>query len=128
MSKGKILGVVIVFIWFFWGGVMHFINPDFFVAIMPPYIGYHLEIVYISGVFEILGAIGVLLHATRQWAGNGLILLVLCVTPANVYMWMNPELFSDVPPVALSVRLVIQVILLWLIWWSTRQPKAAIAQ
>ncbi|MFT4613823.1 MAG: putative membrane protein, partial [Bacteroidia bacterium] len=80
------------------------------------------------GVFEILGAIGVLLHATRQWAGNGLILLVLCVTPANVYMWMNPELFSDVPPVALSVRLVIQVILLWLIWWSTRQPKAAIAQ
>jgi uncharacterized membrane protein len=122
MSKGKILGVVIVFIWFFWGGVMHFINPDFFVAIMPPYIGYHLEIVYI------LGAIGVLLHATRQWAGNGLILLVLCVTPANVYMWMNPELFSDVPPVALSVRLVIQVILLWLIWWSTRQPKAAIAQ
>ena len=102
------------------GGVAHFTNTEFFAAIMPPYIGYHTEIVYISGVFEILGAIGILIPALRQWAGNGLLLLVVCVSPANIHMWLHPEQFPDVSPMFLSGRLVVQVLLLWLIWWSTR--------
>ena len=122
MFSWKVLGLAIVFLWFFVGGITHFTDPDFFVSIMPPWIGWHLEIVYISGVFEIIGALGILHPALRQWAGNGLILLVLCVTPANIHMWLNPELFPDVPEVFLSIRLVVQVILLWLIWWSTRTP------
>jgi uncharacterized membrane protein len=122
MFTWKNLGLVIVFLWFMGGGITHFTNADFFVAIMPPWIGWHLEIVYISGVLEILGAIGILIPSLRQWAGNGLILLVLCVTPANVHMWLNPELFPDASPVALSIRLVVQVFLLWLIWWCTRVP------
>ena len=122
----KNLGLAIVFLWFMLGGIAHFTNPEFFVAIMPPYVPWHLEIVYLSGVFEILGALGVLLPAVRQLAGNCLILLVICVSPANIYMWMNPELFPDVTEVFLSVRLVVQVLLLWLIWWCTRTatPKA----
>jgi uncharacterized membrane protein len=125
MSKLKITGLVFVFIWFMLGGIAHFTNTDFFVAIMPPWIGYHEEIVYISGVFEILGALGLLRHATREWAGNGLLLLVICVTPANVHMWLNPELFPDVSEVLLSVRLVVQVGLLALIWWCTRSAEPA---
>ncbi len=104
------------------GGIAHFTNTDFFVAIMPPYIGYHREIVYISGVFEILGAIGILIPALRQWAGNALLLLVLCVSPANIHMWLHPELFPEVPQAFLSIRLVMQVALLALIWWCTRMP------
>ena len=50
----------------------------------------------------------------------GLIALVIVVTPANVYMWMNPQLFTSVPEVLLTLRLVLQVILLALIWWATR--------
>ena len=125
MSKARIVGLVVVFLWFMLGGIAHFTNTQFFVDIMPPWIGYHEEIVYISGVFEILGALGILFPATRQWAGNGLLLLVICVTPANVHMWLNPELFPDVPEAFLSVRLVVQVALLALIWWCTRTPKAA---
>ena len=121
----KNLGLAFVFLWFMGGGIMHFVNPAFFVAIMPPYIGYHLEIVYISGVFEILGAIGILIPALRQWSGNALLLLVVCVTPANIHMWLNPELFPDVSPVFLNVRLVVQVLLLLLIWWCTRMPQRA---
>ncbi len=116
----RTLGLAIVFAWFMGGGIMHFVDPDFFVAIMPPYIPWHLEIVYISGVFEILGAIGILIPALRQLAGNCLIVLVIAVTPANVHMWLNPDQFPDVSETFLSVRLVIQVLLLWLIWWSTR--------
>jgi len=117
-------GLAIVFTWFMAGGITHFTNPDFFVAIMPPYIGWHLEIVYISGALEILGALGILVPRLRQLAGNCLIVLVILVSPANVHMWLNPHLFPDVPPAFLSIRLVVQVLLLWLIWWSTRtQPQ-----
>ncbi|QFU74400.1 hypothetical protein EY643_01330 [Halioglobus maricola] len=116
----KNAGLAIVFLWFFVGGISHFTDPEFFVAIMPPWIGWHLEIVYISGVFEVLGAIGILIPKLRQWAGNGLFLLTICVTPANIHMWLNPDLFPDVPETFLSVRLIIQVVLLAIIWRSTR--------
>ncbi len=119
----KNLGLAFVFLWFMAGGIAHFTHTGFFMSIMPPYIGYHREIVYVSGVFEILGAIGILLPALRQWAGNGLLLLVLCVSPANIHMWLNPQLFPDVSPVFLSARLVVQVLLLVLIWWCTRMPR-----
>ncbi len=119
----KNMGLTVVFLFFMGGGIAHFISTDFFVAIMPPYIGYHREIVYISGVFEILGAIGILIPALRQWAGNGLLLLVVLVSPANIHMWLHPDLFPDVPPTFLSIRLVLQVALLVLIWWCTRTPN-----
>lgn len=121
MSYWKIAGLGVVFVWFMVGGITHFTNPDFFVSIMPPWIGWQLPIVYISGVFEILGAIGILIPSLRQLAGNCLILLVICVTPANVHMWAYPELFPDVSEALLSIRLVVQIILLWIIWSSTRQ-------
>jgi len=121
----KNLGLAIVFAWFMGGGIAHFVTPEFFTNIMPASIPWHFELVYISGVFEILGALGILLPMFRQLAGNCLILLVLCVTPVNVHMWLNPELFPDVPPAFLTIRLVIQVALLAVIWWSTRTPKAA---
>jgi len=120
----KNLGLAIVFLFFMVGGITHFTDPAFFESIMPPWIGFHTEIVYISGIFEILGAIGILLPSLRQWAGNGLILLVICVTPANIHMWLNPDLFPDVPPAFLTIRLVLQVGLLLLIWWSTRLPAS----
>ena len=116
------LGLAIVFLWFMIGGIAHFVVTDFFVAIMPPWLGYHRELVYLSGVFEILGAIGILIPALRQWAGNGLFLLVVMVSPANIHMWLHPDQFPEVPPAFLSFRLVMQVALLALIWWCTREP------
>lgn len=121
----KNIGLTIVFLFFMIGGITHFTDPDFFVSIMPPYVGYHLEIVYVSGVLEILGAIGILIPSLRQMSGNGLVLLVVCVSPANIHMWMHPELFPDVPETFLTIRLIIQVALLMLIWWCTRATSAA---
>lgn len=118
-------GLAIVFAWFFLGGISHFTNVGFFMAIMPPYVPFPLAAVYVSGVFEVLFAIGILIPATREWSGNLLILLTLAVTPANVHMWLHPELFPNVSPTLLSVRLVVQVLLLMLIWWSTRLPRTA---
>ena len=121
----RYLGLAIVFAWFMLGGVSHFTSVGLFLAIVPPYVPFPLAAVYVSGVFEVLFALGILIPLTRQWAGNLLMLLTLAVTPANVHMWLHPDLFPDVSPTLLSVRLVIQVLLLGLIWWSTRTKAAS---
>jgi uncharacterized membrane protein len=123
MFRWQFVGLALVFLWLMIGGVTHFTAAEFFVNIMPPYIGWHLEIVYLSGVLEILGALGVLVPRTRLLAGNCLIILTLAVTPANIHMWMHPELFPDVSETALSLRLFVQILLLVCIWWSTRPAK-----
>ncbi|MEQ8857922.1 MAG: hypothetical protein RIC56_04690 [Pseudomonadales bacterium] len=116
-------GLAVVFVWFFVGGISHFTNPEFFFAIMPPWVPFHAAAVYLSGALEIAFALGLLLPATRLWAGYLLIALTLAVTPANVHMWLNPQLFPDVSEAVLGWRLVVQVLLLALIWWSTRSPQ-----
>ena len=108
-----------VFLWFAIGGIAHFVAPDFFLKIIPPSLPLRLQAVYVSGFFELMGALA-LLHITyRRAAGISLICLTIAVTPANVYMWLYPELFPSVPEVLLWMRLVLQVLLLWLIGWAT---------
>ena len=113
-------GLAIVFAWFFGGGIWHFLNTEFFVAIVPPWVPFPLAAVTVSGVFEIILAVLILWPKVRPQAGWGLVAVTIAVTPANVHMWLNPEQFPEVPPTFLSVRLVVQVLLLVLIWWSTR--------
>jgi len=123
LKAASVIGITIVFIWFFAGGISHFTNPEFFLAIMPPYLPWHLPIVYLSGALEVLFALMLLPSATRQLAGNLLIALTVAVTPANIHMWLNPDQFPEVEPIFLTVRLVIQVLLLATIWWSTREER-----
>jgi uncharacterized membrane protein len=116
-----------VFLYFFIGGIGHFAAPAFFLKIVPPQMSYPTELVYISGGFELLGALG-LLHQKFRWAaGIGLMALTIAVTPANIYMWRHPELFPTIPEILLTLRLVLQVGLLWLIWWATRRAKLSAA-
>ncbi|MYN29769.1 DoxX family protein [Duganella levis] len=118
MRKAQIAGLAFVFIWFFVGGIMHFVATDTEARIVPPYIPWPVAAVLVSGVFELLGAAGILIGRTRRAAGIGLLLLTLAVTPAHIYMLQRPELFP-VPLWALWLRLPIQAALLWLIAWST---------
>ncbi|TDJ33729.1 MAG: hypothetical protein E2O61_11920 [Gammaproteobacteria bacterium] len=116
-------GLFVVFAWFMLGGMGHFLNTEFFVQIMPPYIPYflHKPLVFFSGVFEVLFAMGVLIPFFRKWVGYLLIALTVAVTPANVHMWLNAEIFS-MDENALLLRLMFQVVLVAIIWWSTRMP------
>jgi uncharacterized membrane protein len=79
--------------------------------------------VLLSGVFELLGAAGLLLQPTRFAAGIGLFVLTLAVTPAHIYMLQRPDLFAVVPYWALVLRLPLQAALLVLIAWSTAVPS-----
>jgi uncharacterized membrane protein len=86
--------------------------------IVPPYIPSPRAAVLVSGVFELLGAVGLLARSTRPAAGIGLFMLTIAVTPANIFMLQHPELFA-VPYWALVLRLPVQVGLLTLIVWTT---------
>jgi uncharacterized membrane protein len=118
MSKGKLVALGIVVVWFFVGGIAHFAATDLEMKIVPPYIPWPRTVVLISGVFELLGAFGLLIPLVRRAAGAGLFVLTIAVTPAHLYMLERPELFS-VPYWALVLRLPVQVGLLALIAWSS---------
>ena len=101
-------------------GIDHFINPDFYLSIMPPAFPLHLEAVYISGLFEVLGGLGVLIPRLRKFSGWGLIALLIAVYPANIYMALTPEAFPDVPLYTLYIRLVFQFIFFYWAYLVTR--------
>ena len=97
-------------------GVDHFINPDFYLNIMPDYLPFHAEAVYLSGFFEILGGIVVLIPKLRALARWGLISLLIAVFPANIYMAMNPNLFPEFSLALLYFRLPLQfVVIFWVL-------------
>ena len=104
-------------------GAGHFMNPDWFVQIMPPYLPLHYELVYLSGFFEILFGLMLLSSKTRALAAWGLILLLIAVYPANIYL-----AFNEAPQQALGisafraswVRLPIQFIFIGLAYWHSK--------
>ena len=82
---------------FIWVGVQHFVAPGPFVGIMPSYLPWHLELVYISGFFEIVGGAGLLYPRTRRMAGWGLLALLVAVYPANIHMLVNEVYMEGMP-------------------------------
>ena len=101
-------------------GVLHFVAPEPFVRIVPPYLPAPLALVYVSGLFEIAGGLGILVPRTRRAAGYGLIALLVAVFPANLHMALNPDQFGDVSATALYVRLPFQVVFAALVWVAAR--------
>ena len=87
---------------------------------MPPIFPLHLEAVYLSGLFEILGGVGVLIARTRSIAGWGLLALLIAVYPANIYLALtNGQAMNTTPFIAWS-RLPIQFVFIALAYWHTK--------
>lgn len=98
-------------------GVNHFVRPDFYVRIMPPYLPWHIELVYLSGLAEIALGAALLIPRLTTAAAWGLIALLVAVFPANVHMAMNADQFAEYSPLMLWVRLPVQFVL---IAWAYR--------
>lgn len=101
-------------------GVDHFVNPDFYLNIMPPSFPLHAEAVYISGFFEVVGGIFLLIPRLRKIAGWGLVALLIAVYPANIYMAITPQAFPDIPVTLLYVRLAFQFVFFYWAYSVTR--------
>ena len=121
-TKGKLqksILIVISSIFYTITGIKHFIEPDYFLSIIPPYLPFHLELVYISGFFEILFGLMILFPKYRYYGSIGLILLLIAVFPANIYLAQSKEAQEAIgtsQQIAIW-RLPIQGILIWIAYW-----------
>ncbi len=106
-------------------GLLHFIRPQPYESFVPDALPAQRELVYASGVAEILGGVGVLSERTARWAGWWLIATMLAVFPANVNMAVEAERFRSVPEPLLWARLPLQAAFIYWIWWvAVRDPEA----
>ena len=112
--------VAVLALAFVGAGVLHFVRPAVFEAIVPPYLPAPRLLVLVSGAAEVLGGLGLLVPALRPWAGWGLVALLVAVFPANVYMATAAGRFSGLAPAwALWARLPLQAVLVaWVVWAS----------
>ena len=101
-------------------GTHHFIDPAPYLAIVPPYLPWHLALVYISGFFEVLGGIGLLIPKTRKAAAWGLIALLIAVYPANIHMLVNDVYLPDMARERwlLWLRMPLQFLMGWAVFVS----------
>lgn len=108
-------------------GVAHFLAPKPFERAVPPQFPRPLELVYLSGIIEIVLGVGVLCRRTRQVSAWGIVALLIAVFPANAHIATSDVLDEDLPPrvarlarlVAL-VRLPFQAVLVAWAWWYTK--------
>ncbi len=105
-------------------GLNHFRSTALYVSIVPPYLPYPLALVYLSGLAEIAGGVGVAMPKTRRAAGWGLLVLLLAVFPANVYMATDNVVpnGTQIPSTLLWARLPLQFVLMFWIWSATLRP------
>jgi uncharacterized membrane protein len=119
--------VFIAAMFYIGAGAAHFLRPELYLQIMPPYLPWHVPLVMISGFFEILGGIGLLVPQVRRPAAWGLVALLIAVFPANIYMATNPiETGMDsMSAVIRWGRLPLQVVLVWWLLWCTRTRQVS---
>ena len=115
-AAARLAGCWLVGIFFMVAGVMHFVSPAPYRAMMPPWLPQPGLLVAVSGLAEIAGGIGVLTGRFRRRAAWGLIALLLAVFPANLHVALHGWPGTDFPRWVLWLRLPFQIIFIWLVY------------
>jgi uncharacterized membrane protein len=126
MSVAKRASLWLMGAFYVFAGINHFRNPDFYLPMMPSYLPAHAELVFLSGVAEVLLGVAVVIPRTRRLAAWGIVALLIAVFPANLNMAIH-----DIPVGGRTeglgiwnwVRLPMQAVLIAWAWWYTR-PEA----
>lgn len=116
----KYLSLIVMGVFYISIGISHFTSPIWYVKIVPPYLPYKLELVYISGLFEILFGGMLFFKKTRFLAGWGLILLLIAVYPANIYLAQTNGAAMNTTPLIAWGRLPVQFIFVGLAYWHSK--------
>jgi uncharacterized membrane protein len=120
LSSWKAAGLLAVAIMFLFTGFSHFSSLKYdFAAMIPDPLPNGLWIIYLTGVFEIAGAVGLLIPRTRRLAGICLVLLLVALFPANVNAIINEIPLGGNAPVPLWVRAPMQLLYIGMIWWTS---------
>ena len=132
MSLAKRVLLVLMGAFYVFAGSAHFLRADAYLPMMPHYLPWHTQLVFLSGVAEVLCGLGVLFPPTRKLAAWGTIALLVAVFPANIHVALhNVPLFGATEGAgALNwIRLPFQGVLIAWAWWYTRDdaPSGAVA-
>ena len=128
MSRLKTILLWVMGIFYLVAGSNHFRDPGFYLPMMPSYLPLHLQLIYLSGLAEVVLGVAVLVPRLRQVAAWGIILLLIAIFPANVHIALH-----NVPLGGASegagiwnwVRLPFQGVLIAWAWWYTRDAPRA---
>ena len=104
-------------------GLNHFINPHFYEAIMPDYMSAEREVVYVSGVAEMVAALMTMIPRTRRPGGFLLIAVLIAIFPANVHMALNPDRYPKLPVAGLYARLPLQALFVYWAYKVATKPE-----
>ena len=122
MKYFKLFTIYFMSIGYTYVGIRHFIDPDFFLAIMPNYLSFHLEFVYITGIAEIVFGILLFFKKARTFASYGLIVLLISVFPANIHL-VESELSQSILNATKNqtiIRLPFQGLFILLAYWHSK--------
>jgi len=101
-------------------GIFHFVRPEFYQKIMPPYLPYHAQLISISGACEIFFGLLLLPNSTRKTAAWLLIALLIAVFPANIQMFLDFKQQQHEYLWAATARLPLQLVFIAWAYWYTK--------
>ena len=110
-------------LFFLFTALGHFIRTEQMMEMLPSSVPYRVEVIYLTGVLELLGAIGIWIPRLRKLTGVCLILFLVCVLPANIYSALTEVEFGghQAGPVYLFVRIPFQLFTIWWTYFATEQ-------
>ena len=117
----KLVSVYVMGIFYIIVGIKHFQDPSWFVQIVPPILPYKYELVYISGFFEVLLGILLMIPRCQSIAAKGLIALLICVYPANIYLAQTNGVAMGISPLIAWGRLPFQFVFIGLAYWHSKE-------
>ena len=116
----KFITILIMSCFYMNVGVKHFVEPEWFLQIMPPQFPNHYEAVYLSGFFELLFGFMLINPQTRFLAGWGIILVMITVFPANLYVAVTDGAAMNISKELAWGRLPFQYIFIGLAFWHAK--------
>ncbi len=124
LGKTRTISLWLIGILFVIAGANHFITPQPYLAMMPPWLPAHTALIRISGIAEIAGGIGILIPATRHAAAIGLLALLIAIFPANLHVALHGWPGNEFPPWILWLRLPFQpLFMLWVAFAAGLFPE-----
>lgn len=101
----------------------HFNTTEEMAEMIPSSVPYRVELIYVTGILELLGAIGVWIPRFERLTGLLLIVMLIGLLPANVYSAINRVEYGGhgAGPIYLLARVPFQLFVIWWTYFATEQ-------
>ena len=123
----KLFTVYVMSFMYIFIGTRHFLDPQYFLYIVPPQLPFKLFLVYLTGLIEVVGGVAILSPKSRKAGAYLLIFLLVSVFPANIYLYLSetPQNLLGISEADALIRMPFQIPLILLAYWHSKKnhPK-----